>query len=243
MKQSPQKSLWCIPILAVTYNISNNRFVHRCWKISCSKHVGFSILVKKIVSLDFGWVGIWRTESVKGVLLKSFFSFGKEETSRKVFMLRPLFTANLQSFLIKLQLTLFASVKTIMGVSEKSLQSQDGKERFRKTKKVHTGICNIHHIYFKSASEIFFLGWKKDRNAKLYNFSSDTNRSGDGIKGASSKSNSSFQPRWTSSHLISVEYFILRAPPKSSRCLLLRITQCKNGKSRPFPLASHLTFT
>ena len=92
MKQSPQKSLWCIPILAVTYNISNNRFVHRCWKISCSKHVGFSILVKKIVPLDFGWVGIWRTESVKGVLLKSFFSFGKEETSRKVFMLRSLYS-------------------------------------------------------------------------------------------------------------------------------------------------------
>ena len=45
-----------------------------------------------------------------------------------------------------------------MGVSEKSLQGQDGKERFRKTKKVYTEIYNIHHIYFKSASEIFFLG-------------------------------------------------------------------------------------
>ena len=43
-------------------------------------------------------------------------------------------------------------------VSEKSLQGQYGKDFFRKTKKIHTEICNIHHIYFKSASQIYFLG-------------------------------------------------------------------------------------
>lgn len=39
--------------------------------------------------------------------------------------------------------------------------------------KVRIEICHID-IYFQSASEFFFLGFEKDRNTKLYNFSALT---------------------------------------------------------------------
>ena len=53
-----------------------------------------------------------------------------------------------------------------------NLQGQGGKELFRKTKKVLTK--NTKYIRFTAlqiASEIYFLGFMIDQNAKLYSFS------------------------------------------------------------------------
>ena len=54
-----------------------------------------------------------------------------------------------------------------------NLQGQDGKELYRKTKKVFIKIHKIYHIYsaLQIASKIYFLGFKIDQNAKLYSFS------------------------------------------------------------------------
>ena len=45
---------------------------------------------------------------------------------------------------------------------KKSLQGEEGKERFRETNKVHKEIYNVHQIYRQSASEVYFLGLQKD---------------------------------------------------------------------------------
>ena len=52
---------------------------------------------------------------------------------------------------------------------EKSLRGQEEREVFRKIKKVHKEIYNIH-IYFQRAKEIYFLDFYKDSNAKLFFF-------------------------------------------------------------------------
>ena len=46
-------------------------------------------------------------------------------------------------------------------VSKKNLQGQEGKKFFRKKKKIYVDICSVYHIYFQSASEIYFLGSRK----------------------------------------------------------------------------------
>ena len=79
-----KSSMWWITILAASYNISKNRLVHRRRPSSyCEKyHVQntslrqYSILVKKIVSLDLYWAKIWRNKFVEGVLLKACYDFG-----------------------------------------------------------------------------------------------------------------------------------------------------------------------
>ena len=52
-------------------------------------------------------------------------------------------------------------------------QSQEGKEIFRKTKKVLMKIYKIYLTFtaLQIASQIYILGSKLDQNAKLYSFS------------------------------------------------------------------------
>ena len=80
---------------------------------------------------------------------------------------------------------------------KQSLQGQEGTEPFRKMKNVYIEICSINDIYFQSAWEVYFLGFHKDQNVKLYNFSSNTNYSGDNRGGTSITSKVCFQSRWT----------------------------------------------
>ena len=141
-------------------------FFRLLWKISSSKHVVTDVnfgkrepLTRLALSRSLK-NGICQSRYAEGALYSENFCW----TFRNFFVLESLYS----EFAVFFSKAADDSVENIIGeYFWKSLQSGRRKALFlfRKTKKVHNEIYNIHHIYFQSASEKYFLSFQKDQNA------------------------------------------------------------------------------